>query len=219
MQALHAANVDAKIWTTPVEIADPIPFEQDRAHSSYDREYAMRFWRILSAIEPVLEKFRSGFIGKCSPIQFFWGSCDIALTRFSGRRAPPFQGSSIDLEAYSHEVSSVGWWPGDERLDRPSFYSYAAPEPAGFADAMIGDDVPGAYYHPKLKGWYLDYETVRIADNPEQLLLDFCETTYQAAAELGGWPRHDLERLPEDRHGHVYASRSQGQQASPDDRL
>ena len=195
MRALHDAGVDVHIWTTPVELVEGvIPFERDVEHRSYVHDQALRFWHAVAWIDRVLQKFRARFIGKASPVHFFWGSFDLAVARFSGRRAPPFEGkvNVIDREAYSHEVSSIGWWPGDARLERASFYSYAAPEPAGFAQARI--DVPGVYYNAPLKGFYLDHDAVRMAADPEAMLLDFCEQTYAAAATLGSWPRADLER-------------------------
>lgn len=208
MQALDDAGIHCLIWTRPVEIPDPVELDRDVEHSSYEHAHALRFWHALSWIEVVLQKFRARYIGKSSPVHFFWGSFDLAVTRFSGRRAPPFPGNSIEQEAYSHEVSSVGWWPGDQRLEKPSFYSYAAPEPPGFSRAPIR--VPGAYYHPQLKGFYLDHDAVRAASHPEALLLDFCEQTYDAAADLGKWPRADVERGPvthlEEHHETVYAS-------------
>jgi len=207
MRALRDAGITVRIWSMPVEIPDPIAFEADVVHRAYVREHALRFWHALSWIDRVLQTFRARFIGKSSPVHFFWGSFDHAVTRFSGRRAPSVQGSSIEREAYSHEVSSVGWWPGDARLERASFYSYAAPPPPGFADATIR--VPGAYYHPQLQGFYLDHDAVRTAADPESMLLDFCEQTYAAAADLGRWPRAELERVPpaapKARHDHVYA--------------
>ena len=209
MDALARAGVEVHIWTQPVELVeDPIRFEQDVEHRSYDHDHAMRFWHAVSWIDGVLQKFRARFIGKASPVHFFWGSFDLATSRFSGRRAPPFQADVINREAYSHEVSSVGWWPGDARLEKPSFYSYCAPEPAGFAQARI--DVPGVYYNDQLKGFYLDHDAVRAAQDPEAMLLDFAEQTYASAADLANWPRADLERRPppstEHRHGDVYAS-------------
>lgn len=208
MKALHDAGITARIWTMPVEIADPIKFEEDVVHRTYVHEHALRFFHALAWIDAVLQKFRARFIGKSSPVHFFWGSFDLAVTRFSGRRAPPMQGSIIEREAYSHEVSSVGWWPGDARLERPSFYSYAVPEPPGFSTARI--DVPCAYYNEELKGFYLDNDYVRAAADPEAMLLDFCEQTYAAAAELGHWPRAELERGATERfmggrHGDMYA--------------
>ncbi|HEY5922923.1 MAG TPA: DUF5996 family protein [Kofleriaceae bacterium] len=217
MAALHDADIDCRIWTTPVEVADRTPFELDAQHRSYDRHYVMRFWEIVSRVAETLTKFRAGFIGKCSPVHFFWGSMDLAVTRFSGRRAPAFAGNLIDREAYSHEVSSAGWWPGDQRLERASFYSYAAPEPAGFAEATVAPR--SAYYHHTLKGFYLDHDVVRRAREPEATLLDFCETTYTAAAELGNWPRADLERQMEDRHGDLLSSGDHGRRSGEDQGL
>jgi hypothetical protein len=205
MQALRDAGITAHVWTMPVEIADPLRFEADVEHRTYVREHAVRFWHVLAWIDRVLQEFRARFVGKSSPVHFFWGSFDLAVTRFSGRRAAKVPDGVIESEAYSHEVSSVGWWPGDARLERPSFYSYAAPQPPGFADATIR--VPGAYYHPQLQGFYLDHDAVRTAADPEATLLAFCEETYAAAAELGHWPRAELERLPpvtgEGRHANV----------------
>jgi hypothetical protein len=192
MTALRTLGIECRIWTLPCEIPDPIPFEHDHDHCSYDKTSVTRFWEIVSRVHATLTQFRAGFIGKCSPVHFFWGSMDLAVTRFSGRRAPPFEANSIDREAYSHEVASVGWWPGDYRLERPAFYSYAAPEPPGFADASI--TTPHVYYFAPLKGFYLDHDHVRRAADPERLLLDFCQQTYAAAADLGNWPRAALDR-------------------------
>lgn len=192
MNTLRSAGIDVKIWTTPVEIPDPIPFEQDRVHASYDPEYAHRFWRILVSTEEVLTEFRSRFIGKTSPVHFFWGSFDLAVSRFSGRRAPERQGAdSITREAYSHEVISVGFWPGGGEVDA-AFYSYAAPEPPGFAQQQV--QPLKAFYHPNLKEFVLMYEDVRSAASPSKAILDFCESTYEAGANLGKWDREALER-------------------------
>jgi hypothetical protein len=215
MAALRAADIDCRIWTMPVEIDDPVPFERDVEHRSYDKDHVMRFWDIVSQVHATLTKFRAGFIGKCSPVHFFWGSFDLAVTRFSGRRAPPFEANSIEREAYSHEVSSAGWWPGDHRMERAAFYSYAAPEPPGFAQASI---TRPAYYLDEPKGFYLDHDDVRRARDPEALLLEFCESTYTAAAALGAWPRSDLERM-EDQHGDLYPSGYQRQQSGADEGL
>lgn len=191
--ALGALDIECHIWTTPVEIENPIPLDQDREHASYDREHVERFWRILGLSTNVLNRFRSEFIGKCSPVHFFWGSFDLAVTRFSGRPAPARpEADSITREAYSHEVSSVGWWPGDNRLALPSFYAYAAPEPEGFRASPV---LPAAtYYNEQLFGFYLHYDEVRRAADPEATLLDFCRTTYDAAANCGHWDRDALER-------------------------
>jgi len=191
---LKAVRIDCVIWPMPVEIAENvIPLDRDRHHRSYDRDAVERFWRILALTDAVFAKFRAEFIGKCSPVHFFWGSFDLAVTRFSGRRAPQrADADAITREAYSHEVSSVGWWPGDSRLDRASFYSYAAPEPAGFRSAAVAP--ASAYYNEPLGGFYLHYDDVRNAPDPESGLLDFCHSTYVAAADLGGWDRASLER-------------------------
>jgi hypothetical protein len=181
----------------PVELPDPIRFEEDRIHARYDAEAAHRFWRALLEADRVLTTFRSGFIGKASPVHFFWGSFDLAVTRFSGRRAPPHPGgpNAADLvtrEAYSHEVSSCGFWPGNGGFGRPAFYCYAYPEPAGFADAPVR---PGAaYYSGELREFILPYDAARAAADPAQALLDFLESTYLAAADLGHWDRAALER-------------------------
>jgi hypothetical protein len=217
MTALRAAGIECQIWTTPVEIADRTPFEHDREHRSYDKQYVGKFWDCVSRIDAVLTKFRAGFLGKCSPVHFFWGSMDLAVTRFSGRRAPPFEASAMEREAYSHEVSSAGWWPGDYRLESASFYSYTAPEPAGFATASILP--PQAYYHASLKGFYLDHDVVRLAADPERTLLEFCESTYAAAAELGNWPRAELERHTEEDHGDLFSSGERGRRAGADEGL
>ena len=193
MAALRAMDIAVKIWTMPVEIPDPIPFEKDRTHASYDPEYANRFWRILVAVDAILKEFRGRFIGKSSPVHFFWGSFDLAATRFSGRRAPERPGADrITREGYSHEVSSVGWWPGDGSVKYPAFYSYAAPEPAGFPRASVRP--PGASYNTDLAQFLLSYDDVRRAASPREALLEFCQSTYEAAATLGKWDRAALER-------------------------
>jgi len=193
MAALHAADIRVHVWPVPCECEDQIRLDRDEVHRSYDKEYMMRFWRIVALTTAALNTFRARFIGKSSPVHFFWGSFDLAVTRFSGRRAPPVESAGIiEREAYSHEVSSVGWWPGDSRLDHASFYSYASPEPPGFREAPIA--TPGTYYHPSLKGFYLPYDDVRRATDPQALLLDFCQATYAAAADLGRWDRGQLER-------------------------
>ncbi len=190
--ALGSLDIECTIWPTPVELLeDVIPLDQDEKHRSYDRDAVERFWRILALTENVFTKFRARFIGKCSPVHFFWGSFDLAVTRFSGRPAPPRpDADAITREAYSHEVSSVGFWPGDTRLPRPSFYSYAAPEPPGFRETPIKN----ATYVEALGGFYLDYDLMRRSADPEKTLLDFCLSTYEAAANLGKWDRAALER-------------------------
>jgi hypothetical protein len=193
MDALFRLDIDARIWTMPVEVPDPVRFEQDTRHASYDPEYAAALWRILIAMKPVLERFRSGFIGKCSPVHFFWGSFDVAVTRFSGRRAPEREGAdSITRESYSHEVISHGFWPGGGPVAEPVFYAYAAPEPAGLKTASVGP--AAAFYHAELKEFLLPYEAVRTAASPDATLTEFLQTTYDAAADLAQWNRVELER-------------------------
>ena len=192
-ESLAALGVRPRIWNVPVEIDDPIPLDRDETHRAYDREPVERFHRILARTHAVFSDFRSGFLGKCSPVQFYWGSFDLAVTRFSGRPAPPRpDADAITREAYSHEVSSVGFWPGDARLPLPAFYSYAAPEPPGFREARVSP--PSACYHPTLAGFYLHYDEVRRASDPEAMLLDFCRSVYAAAADAGRWDRAALER-------------------------
>lgn len=193
MRMLQSAGIEVKIWRMPVEVPDPIPFDEDRVHASYDPEAVLRFWRILLSIQCVFEEFRSRFLGKCSPIHFFWGSFDLAVTRFSGRRAPPRPGADrITQEAYSHEVSSVGFWPGSGSITGSAFYSYAAPEPPGFRDWAVR---PAATrYDAQINEFILMYDDVRSAASPSAMLLDFCQSTYEAAATLGKWDRNGLER-------------------------
>ena len=192
MAMLRSTNIEAKIWPVPVEIPDPIPFEQDRKHCSYDPDSANRFWRILLSVDAVFQRFRSGFIGKCSPVHFFWGSFDLAVTRFSGRRAPERAGAdSITREAYSHEVSSVGFWPG-AGISGPAFYSYMAPEPQGFRTAPVRPEA--ARFDNNLGEFLLMYDDVRTAASPSSTLLAFCQSTYAAGAELAKWDRENLER-------------------------
>jgi hypothetical protein len=199
MRRLHALDLDVHIWTTPVEIADPIPFELDRSHAAYDPDYAHRFWRILVQADRLLTQFCSGFLGKVSPVHFFWGSFDLAVTRFSGRRAPRHPGApnvadKVTREAYSHEVSSCGFWPGGPGLEQPIFYSYAYPQPAGFAEASVPP--AAAIYNRDFGEFILPYEAVRYAAAPDEHLLEFLESTYDAAASLGRWDRSELERAP-----------------------
>ena len=197
MDRLTALGLEVPIWTMPVELPDPIPFEQDRAHAAYDPNYAQQFWRVLVNVDRLLKQFRSRFLGKASPVHFFWGSFDMAVTRFSGRRAPQHPGAPhiadrVTREAYSHEVSSCGFWPGNGGFGQPAFYSYAYPEPAGLADARIRP--AAAYYGRDLHEFILPYDAVRVAASPDQAILDFLETTYAAAADLGHWDRAALER-------------------------
>ncbi len=195
MDALRRLDVDVRIWTQPVEIPDPIRFEADTVHRSYDPAAANAFWRALLAMKPVFDRFRSGFIGKSSPVHFFWGSFDMAVTRFSGRRAPERpEADPITREAYSHEVISHGFWPGNPGgpVREAAFYAYAAPEPPGLKTAAVR---PGAAaYHATLNEFVLPYEAVRTAPSPEKVLEAFLSSTYEAAADLAGWPRADLER-------------------------
>jgi hypothetical protein len=193
MAALSGLGIEVKIWPTPVEIADPIPFPDDREHASYDSEYVNRFHRILLHADAILKEFRGRFIGKASPVHFFWGSFDLAATRFSGRRAPEREGADpITREAYSHECSSAGFWPGGGEITGPAFYSYAAPEPAGFADCPVLP--PAAHYHTGLHEFILMYDDVRQTASPREALLDFFQSTYAAAADRGDWDRANLER-------------------------
>jgi Family of unknown function (DUF5996) len=192
MAALAELGVPVKIWTMPCEIPEPTPFERDRLHAAYDAEAVNKFWRILVWVDQIFKEFRTGFLGKVSPVHFFWGSFDLAVTRFSGRRAPDRPGAdSITREAYSHEVSSAGFWPGGGDLRGPAFYSYAAPEPPGFAEQRIRP--PAAFYHPQLKEFLLMYDDVRTAVSPKTALLEFLNSTYDAAADAGKWERQALE--------------------------
>jgi hypothetical protein len=195
--ALDAVGVNVRIWTMPVEIADPVPFEKDREHRSYDRQAAHTCWRLLSQADRVLQQFRGRFGGKCSPVHFYWGSFDLAVTRFSGRPAPQHPGApNISLgvvrEAYSHEVSSAGFWPGGGAIPGPAFYAYAYPEPPGFKDHPVRP--AGAMYHPDLREFLLPRTAVRKAPDPDAAILDFLQSTYEAAAETGKWDRAALER-------------------------
>ncbi len=192
-EMLRSADIEVKIWRMPVEISGPIAFDQDRVHASYDRASVEKFWRILLSVDAVFNQFRAGFVGKSSPVHFFWGSFDLAVTRFSGRRAPERPGAdAMTREAYSHEVSSVGFWPGSGDIQGAAFYSYAVPEPQGFKAARVRPD--SALYNKQLGEFLLMYEDVRKAESPVTTLLDFCQTTYEAAATLGNWDRAALER-------------------------
>jgi hypothetical protein len=193
MAALGELGVNVRIWTTPCEIPNPTPFEKDYVHAAYDPEAAHKFWRILLWVDQVFKEFRAGFVGKASPVHFFWGSFDLAVTRFSGRVAPERPGAdSITREAYSHEVSSAGFWPGGGDIKGPAFYSYAAPEPPGFAEQRVGPQA--AFYHPQMKEFLLMYDDVRTAASPKDAMMDFLQSTYNAAADLGKWDRKSLER-------------------------
>jgi len=193
MAALRALGIEVRIWTMPVEIPNPVAFEKDTANASYDADAVSRFWRALQSADSAFKQFRGGFVGKSSPAHFFWGSFDLALTRFSGRRAPPMpEADRVTQEGYSHEVSSVGWWPGDETAPYPAFYAYAAPEPAGYAATAVK---PHAAFYDKEAGQFrLKYDDVRGTPSPRQAVLDFCQSTYEAAAIHGQWNRAELER-------------------------
>jgi hypothetical protein len=195
-KALGELNIDAKIWTMPVEIENPIRFTEDTQHASYDAEYVERFRKILVWANSVFEQFRSRFVGKSSPVHFFWGSFDLAVTRFNGEKAPPREGADyITREAYSHDCISHGFWCGGGPVQEPSFYGYAAPEPDGFKNVKA---LPSeAYYHRDLNEFILPYESVRRSPDPESALLDFMQSTYDAAADLAGWKRGELERVKE----------------------
>jgi hypothetical protein len=201
MGALGELDLRVRISKKPNEVSDPIRFDRDDAPRPYDREYANRFWRVLVQADRVFEEFRARFTGKCSPVHFFWGAPDLAVTRFSGRRAPEHPGGVPNLpdwvarEAYSHEVSSCGFWPGGGATRYPAFYAYAYPEPAGFAGAPVRPD--GAFYDAGLREFLLPYDRVRQSDSPDATLLEFLQTTYEAAATLGRWDRSALERGPD----------------------
>jgi hypothetical protein len=193
MRGLGQLGVTVKIWTTPCEVPDPIPFEKDNSHASYDAEAVQQFWRILVWVDQVFKDFRAGFLGKVSPVHFFWGSFDLAVTRFSGKIAPPREGAdSITREAYSHEVSSAGFWPGGGNISAPAFYSYAAPEPEGFATYSVQPQK--AFYHPEMKEFLLMYDDLSTGKSPREDVMEFLQTTYAAAADKGHWDRKALER-------------------------
>src|SRR5664279_3467696 len=193
MEALQELGIEVHIHAAPDEFPNPIPFEKDNVHASYDADSVNRFWRILVWSDSVFKEFRARFIGKASPVQFFWGSFDLAVTRFSGRVAPPRPGADpITAEAYSHEVSSAGFWPGGGGVDGAAYYAYAAPEPTGFAKYKVQPEA--AFYHPELHEFLLMYDDVRSAQSPEDSLLQFLQGTYEAAAILGDWDRKNLER-------------------------
>jgi hypothetical protein len=193
MAALRSLGIEVEIWSLPCEVPNPVRFERDTEHAAYDPEYAHRFWQILVLCENIFREFRAGFIGKVSPVHFFWGSFDLCVTRFSGRRAPERPGAdSITREAYSHEVISAGFWPGGGEIQGPAFYAYAAPEPAGFGEQKV--QPAAAFYHPQLKEFLLMYDDVRRTPSPRQALLSFLESTYAAGADLAHWDRKGLEK-------------------------
>jgi hypothetical protein len=198
MKEMAGLDLPVHIRTKPNEVPEAIPFDRDEAHRSYDREYAFRFWRVLVQTDRILKTFRARFTGKCSPVHFFWGGADLAVTRFSGRPAPEHPGGIPNLpdwitrEAYSQEVSSCGFWPGGGAIAYPAFYSYAYPEPAGFPSAPVRPDA--AFYSSELREFILPYDEIRRADSPDDAVLAFLQTTYEAAATLAAWDRGSLER-------------------------
>lgn len=204
MTALEELELPVEINTTPNEVDPAVPFEENESDASYDPEYANRFWRVLLQSDRVFKEFRSEFCGKCSPVHFFWGSFDLAVTRFSGRRAPPHPGGiphlpdAVTREAYSHEVSSLGFWPGNEMMPEPIFYSYAYPEPRGFSEAKIEPALAG--YDPQLKEFVLSYEKMRQSESPDRTLLEFARSTYDAACTLGNWDRAGFTEVKPDLH-------------------
>jgi Family of unknown function (DUF5996) len=199
MKALSAIELPVKIDLLPNEIENPIRFDQDKEHRSYNAEYANRFWRVLAQADRVFKDFRSRFCGKCSPVHFFWGSFDLAVTRFSGRPAPKHPGGiphlpdQVTREAYSQEVSSLGFWPGSAAAPRPLFYSYAYPEPPGFSEAKV--QPAAASYNAKMREFILPYDSMRTATSPDDVLLDFAQSTYDAASKLAQWDRAALEEI------------------------
>jgi len=193
MAMLRRADIAVSIWTMPVEIPTPIRFEDDAAHASYDRDAVARFARILVTVDRIFNEFRAGFVGKCSPVHFFWGSFDLCVTRFSGRRAPARPGADpVTREAYSHEVSSVGFWPGSGDVTDAAFYAYTAPEPPGLRERLVRPDA--AVYDRQLGEFLLMYDDLRRAPSPTAALMAFCDSTYAAGADLAGWERAALER-------------------------
>jgi len=205
MAALRVLEIDVPIWTMPVEVPNPIPFDEDTVHASYDPDYARRFWRILLSVDEIFKVFRSRFVGKSSPVHFFWGSFDLAVSRFSGRRAPERHETDpvlrrIMQEAYSHEVVSAGWWPGGGTLEEAAFYCYAAPTPAGFEEQTVHPRQ--AHYDSSLGEYLLMYDDVRRAESPKTALLAFLQSTYEAGATTAGWDRSALERVSDSTEQH-----------------
>ncbi|MBW8877469.1 MAG: hypothetical protein JF614_21090 [Acidobacteria bacterium] len=197
-QVLSTLGIGAKIWPVPSELPDTLPFAEDHVHASYDPEMAQRFWRVLILVDRVFKSFRGRYVGKSSPVHLFWGGLDLAVSRFSGRPAPPHPGGIPNVadwvmrEGYSHEVSSAGFWPGSEALPEPAFYAYVYPTPPGFGDAPVRPEA--AYFHQGMGEFLLPYETVRVAPSPGAAILDFLQSTYEAAAGSAGWDRKALER-------------------------
>jgi hypothetical protein len=193
MSAIHSLGIDVRIWTMPCEVPNPIRFEKDTQHASYDPEFAHRFWQILILCDNVFQEFRARFIGKDSPVHFFWGSFDLCVTRFSGRRAPEREGADpVTREAYSHEVISAGFWPGGGDIKGAAFYAYAAPEPAGLSTQKV--QPAEAFYDPQIKEFLLMYDDLRRVQSPHDALLSFLQSTYDAGANLAHWNRKELER-------------------------
>jgi hypothetical protein len=199
-ELLRTLDLGVRIYPVPVEVERAIPFAKDREHKSYDAEYANRFWRVLAESDRVLKRYRGQFLGKSSPVHFFWGGLDLAVTRFSGRTAPRYPGTvpncpaSVMIEGYSHECASMGFWPGSDALPEPAYYAYAYPEPAGYGDRPV--EPAGAYYHSGLREFILPYSAVRTAASPDDAILAFAQSTYEAAADLAKWDRKALERQP-----------------------
>ena len=198
MAVLRSIGLDVKLRPVPVEVQTAIPFADDSEHAAYDRDAAHRWWQILLQTHHVLKRFRGRFLGKASPVHFFWGSFDLAVTRFSGRRAPRHGGGApncpdyVMIEAYSHECSSCGFWPGAGPVGEPAFYAYAYPEPPGYAEYAVRPH--GAYYHSEMREFVLPYEVVRNSVRPDEALLEFAQSTYEAAAKCGNWDGAALDR-------------------------
>ena len=194
IECLASLDIHVKIWKMPCEVPNPIAFDRDTQHASYDPEYANRLWRILVSVDEIFKEFRSRFIGKNSPVHFFWGSFDLAVTRFSGRRAPPREGADpVTQEAYSQEVISAGFWPGGGDIQGAAFYAYAAPEPSGFAEARIAP--AKAFYHPQMHEFLLMYDEMRRSSDPKATLMEFLQSTYDSGANLANWDRKELEKV------------------------
>jgi hypothetical protein len=200
MSALDELGIETHFSPAPNELEDGTPFAEDTVHKVYKPEQAHACWQVFVPVTNILKKFRAQFLGKCSPVHFFWGGFDLAVTRFSGRRAPvhpggvPHLADRVTREAYSHEVSSVGFWPGNEIYPQAAFYSYAYPAPEGYPSAHVRG--PGVFYHPKLREFLMPYDEVRNLANREEVILEFAQSAYEAAAELGHWDRHALEDSP-----------------------
>jgi hypothetical protein len=193
MGALRELGIEVQINRTPAEFDDTTPHDEDRHHAAYDEQYVERFRKILVQSDRILKKFRGRFLGKCSPVHFFWGAFDLAVTRFSGRRAPEQPAADhMTREGYSHEVISCGFWPGDRRFKEPAFYAYTAPTPAGFSNEPVRPKA--AYWETQLGEFILKHEDVRASQSPEGSILDFCQSTYEAGAKLANWDRSLLER-------------------------